>query len=89
MFIMNKYEEFFLIKFISEDFIGRNKNKKNKRTSSINFYYDKIEEDLTINKDRIIDNNFVIFFLNFDIIDNFAPIPLLSLYVTKENLIND
>ena len=89
MFIMNKYEEFFLIKFISEDFIGRNKNKKNKRTSSINFYYDKIEEDLTINKDRIIDNNFVIFFLNFDIIDNFAPIPLLSLYVTKENFIND
>jgi len=28
MFIMNKFEEFFMIKFISEDFMGGNKNKK-------------------------------------------------------------
>ena len=89
MFIMNKFEEFFMIKFISEDFIGGNKNKKNKINSSINFYYDKIEEDLSKNKDCIIDNNFIIFFLNFNIIDNFAPIPLLSLYITKENFLSD
>jgi len=25
---MNKFEEFFMIKFISEDFMGGNKNKK-------------------------------------------------------------
>ena len=89
MFIMNKFEEFFMIKFISEDFIGGNKNKKNKINSSINFYYDKIEEDLSKNKDCIINNNFIIFFLNFNIIDNFAPIPLLSLYITKENFLNN
>ena len=89
IFVMNKIEEYFLIKFISEDFIGKNKNKKNKINSSINFYYDKIEEDLAMNKDCIIDNNFIIFFLNFNIIDNFAPIPLLSLYVTKDNFLSD
>ena len=89
IFMINKIEEFFSIKFISEDFLGGNKNKKNKINSSINFYYDKIEEDLSINKDCIIDNNFIIFFLNFNIIDNFAPIPLLSLYITKDNFLTD
>ena len=91
IFIMNKYEEFFKIKFISEDLIelNKNKNKKNKISSSINFYYDKIKEDFIQNKDCIIDNNFIIFFLNFDIIDNFAAIPLLSLYITKQNFISD
>ena len=91
MFIINKYEEYFKIKFISEDFIGeaRNKNKKKKINSSINFYYDKIEEDSTQNKDCIIDNSFIIFILNFNIIDNFATIPLLSLYITKDNFISD
>ena len=89
IFVMNKYEEFLKIKFISEDFIGPNKNKKNKINSSINFYYDKIEEDFIQNKNCIIDNNFIIFFLNFDIIDNFAAIPLLSLYITKDNFISD
>ena len=88
---MNKYKEFFNIKFISEDFIGETKmkNKKNKLNSSINFYYDKIEEDFKKNKDCIIDDNFIIFVLNFNIIDNFATIPLLSLYITKDNFISD
>ena len=91
IFIMNKYEEYFKIKFISEDFIGETKykNKKKKVNSSINFYYDKIEDDYIKNKDFIIDNNFIIFVLNFDIIDNFATIPLLSLYITKDNFISD
>jgi len=91
MFIMNKYEEYFKIKFISEDFIGETKykNKKKKVNSSINFYYDKIEDDYIKNKDLIIENNFIIFVLNFDIIDNFATIPLLSLYITKDNFISD
>ena len=91
IFIMDKYNEYFNIKFISEDFIGetKKKNKKNKINSYINFYYDKIEEDYKTNKDCIIDDNFVIFVLNFNIIDNFATIPLLSLYVTKDNFISD
>ena len=91
IFIMNKYKEFFNIKFFSEDFIGETKmkNKKNKLNSSINFYYDKIEEDFKKNKDCIIDDNFIIFVLNFNIIDNFATIPLLSLYITKDNFISD
>ena len=91
IFIINKYEEYFKIKFISEDFIGETKykNKKKNINSSINFYYDKIEDDYIKNKDLIIDDNFIIFILNFDIIDNFATIPLLSLYITKDNFISD
>ena len=91
LFIINKYKEYFRIKFVSEEFIDdtKNKNKRNKKSSSTNFFYDKIEEDYINNKDCIIDNNFVIFVLNFDIIDNFAAIPLLSLYVTKDNFISD
>ena len=91
LFIINKYKEYFRIKFVSEEFIDdtKNKNKRNKINSSTNFFYDKIEEDYINNKDCIIDNNFVIFVLNFDIIDNFAAIPLLSLYVTKDNFISD
>ena len=66
------------------------KIKKNKiKNSSINFYYDKIEEDYINNKDIIIDDNFIIFILNFDVIDNFAVIPLMSLYITKENFITE
>ena len=90
IYVMNNYDEFFNVKFISEDFIGKYKNKKNKyKNSSINFYYDKIEDDYTNNKDCIIDDNFIIFILNFDVIDNFAAIPLISLYITKDNFISD
>ena len=92
-YIIKEYEESFNIKFISEDFIGQstqNKNKKNKIKNSLtNFYYDKIEDDYINNRESIIDDNFIIFVLNFDIIDNFAVIPLMSLYITGENFIRE
>ena len=90
-YIINEYEEFLNVKFITEDFIGESikyKNKKNKN-SSINFYFNEIEKDYIKNKDCIIDDNFIIFILNFNIIDNFAAIPLISLYITKDNFISD
>ena len=90
-YIINEYEEYFNIKFLSEDFIGESikyKNKKNKN-SSINFYFNEIEKDYIKNKDCVIDDNFIIFILNFDIIDNFAAIPLMSLYITKDNFISE
>ena len=90
-YIINEYEEYFNIKFISEEFIGQSCKSKNKRNkySSINFYFNEIEDDYINNKDYIIDVNFIIFILNFDIIDNFAAIPLLSLYITKDNFISE
>ena len=90
-YVINEYEEFFNIKFISEDFIGQsNKYKKNKiKNSLINFYYDKIEEDYINDRECLIDDNFIIFVLNFDVIDNFAVIPLMSLYITKDNFISE
>ena len=89
-YIINEYEEYFNLKLLSEDFIGESikyKNKKNKN-SSINFYFNEIEEDYIKNKDCILDDDFIIFILNFDIIDNFAAIPLMSLYITKDNFIS-
>ena len=76
---------------ISEEFIGNDaKCKQNKhKNSSINFYYNEIENDYINNKDCILDDNFIIFILNFDIIDNLAAIPLMSLYITKENFLTD
>ena len=92
-YIINEYDEYFNIKFISEDFIGesmKSKNIKNKiKNSYTNFYFDKIEDDYINNKDCIIDDNFILFILNFDIIDNFAAIPLMSLYITKDNFISE
>ena len=91
MYAINEYEESFKIRFISEEFIGADtKCKKSKcKNSSTNFYFNEIENDYINNKECIIDNNFIIFILNFDVIDNFATIPLMSLYITKDNFITD
>ena len=82
-FIINNYNEYCKIQFISEDLI-----EKNNRNNEMNFYYDKIEEDYVNKKECFIDNNFIIFVLNFDVIDNIAAIPLISLYITKNNFIS-
>ena len=64
--------------------------QKNKcKNSSTNFYFNEIENDYINNKECIIDDNFIIFILNFDVIDNFATIPIMSLYITKDNFIAD
>lgn len=82
-FIINNYNEYCKIQFISEDLI-----EKNNGNNEMNFYYDKIEEDYVNKKECFIDNNFIIFVLNFDVIDNIAAIPLISLYITKNNFIS-
>jgi hypothetical protein len=83
-FIINNYNEYCKIQFISEDLI-----EKNNRNNQMNFYYDKVEEDYMNKKECFIDNSFIIFILNFDIIDNIAVIPLISLFINKNNFISD
>ena len=84
-FIINNYNEYCKIQFISEDLV----EKYNRNNIGVNFYYDKIEEEYTNNKETFIDNDFIIFIINFDVIDNIAAIPLISLYVSKNNFISD
>ena len=85
-YAIKEIDEYFDVKVLNEDLIEVGDNKINKGYD-INFYYDKIEEDTANQKECFIDDEFVIFVLNFNIIDNFAVIPLLSLYVTKEDFI--
>ena len=84
-YIMTNYDEYFKIKFFSEDLYYESNNKIN---SNNNFYFDKIEEDYIKDKDCIIDDNFIIFIINFDVIENIAVIPLMSLYITKDNFLS-
>ena len=86
-YAIKQIDEYFDIKFLNEDLIEVGDNNKINKKYDINFYYDKIEEDIANQKECFIDDEFVIFVLNFNIIDNFAVIPLLSLYVTKENFV--
>ena len=55
----------------------------------MNFYYDKIEEDYINNRESFIDDNFIIFVINFEVISKIATIPLISLYITKDKFISD
>ena len=91
MYAINEYEESFKMRLISEEFLGVDTQcKKSKcKNSSTNFYFNEIENDYINNKECIIDDNFIIFILNFDVIDNFATIPIMSLYITKDNFIAD
>ena len=84
-YIISNYDEFFKIKFFSEDYYYENNNINTKS----NFYFDNIEDDFNNNKDCFIDDNFIIFVVNFDFIENIAVIPLISLYITKDNFISE
>ena len=83
-YIIGNYNENCKIQFISEDLI-----EKSKKNDEMNFYYDKIEEDYINNKESFIDDNFIIFVINVEVITNIATIPLISLYITKDNFISD
>ena len=82
--IINYFEEKYNIEFLTEDIIIRNNNKLNN-----NFEYDLIEDDVKNNKINIIDDDFVIFVLDFDVIEQIEIIPVMSINVKKENFISN
>ena len=83
-YIIGNYNENCKIQFISEDLL-----EKSKMNDEMNFYYDKIEEDYINNRESIIDDNFIIFVINYEVISKIATIPLISLYITKDKFISD
>ena len=54
----------------------------------MSFDYDLINEN-DINKDNFIKDNFLLVVLNLNIIDDLRSLPLLALYITKDNFILD
>ena len=85
------FEDYYNVKYFTEELIIRkkNKNKKNKNGNlSMSFDYDLINEN-DINKDNFIKDNFLLVVLNLNIIDDLRSLPLLALYITKDNFILD
>ena len=87
------FEEYYNIKYFTEELMIIKNNKNNNKNIihdniSINFNYDLINED-DINKDNFINNNFLLVILNLNIIEDLRALPLLMLYITKDNFISD
>ena len=72
------------IEFIPEDLIIRRNNK-----ISNNFEFNIVGDEIKNRRDSIINDEFMIFILDIDMIDNIGIIPLMSIHVHKENFIPD
>ena len=88
------FEEYYNVKYFTEELMIRKNNKNIKKNKNItenitmNFNYDLIDEN-DINKDNFIKNNFLLVILNLNIIEELRALPLLTLYITKDNFITD
>ena len=72
------------IEFIPEDLIIRRNNK-----ISNNFEFNIVGDEIKNRRDSIINDEFMIFILDIDMIDKIGIIPLMSIHVHKENFIPD
>ena len=82
--VLKNYDEEYKIEFLSEELIMKKNNKNNK-----NFEFDLIENEINNNRDIIINDEFMVFILDSDAIDNIGIIPIMSIDVHKENYITD
>ena len=69
------------------------KNKKNIKkninyNACMNFDFDLFNEK-DIEEDNFIKDNFLIVVLNLNVIDEIRALPLITLYVTKDNFITN
>ena len=53
----------------------------------MNFEYDLIKDE-DINKENFIEDNFLLVILNLNVVENMRALPLLTLYITKDNFIS-
>ena len=85
------YEDYYSVKFFSEEItkernIKKNKKGKNKNIN-INFEYDLIKDEY-IKKQNFIKDNFLLIVIDLDLMEQLKDFPLMSLYVTKDNYIH-
>jgi len=90
---LNCFEDYYNIKYLTEELMSvkNNKNvKKNKNyngNASMNFDYDLIK-GIDVDEPNFIDDSFLLVILNLNIIEKLRALPLLTLYVTKDNFIS-
>ena len=82
--VINNINEDYKIEFLPEDLIIKRNNKL-----SNNFEFNIVGDEIKNRRDSIINDEFMIFILDIDMIDNIGIIPLMSIHVHKENFIPD
>jgi hypothetical protein len=75
--------EEYKIEFLSENLIAKKNNKSNH-----NFEFDIIEEEVNNNRDNLINDEFMIFILDSEKMENIGIIPVMSINVDKDNFIS-
>ena len=85
------YEDFYNVKFLSEELIVNKNMKKNDMKKSdylkMNFDYDLINNS-DINQSNFIKDNFLLIVFDWNLMEQLREFPLLTLYVTKDNFIH-
>ena len=90
---LNCFEDYYNVKYFTEELMAVKNIKNVKRNknyngnASMNFEYDLIKE-IDINKQNFISDSFLLVVLNLNIIEDLRSLPLLTLYVTKDNFIS-
>ena len=90
---LNSFEDYYNVKYFTEELMAVKNIKNVKRNknyngnASMNFEYDLIKE-IDINKQNFISDSFLLVVLNLNIIEDLRSLPLLTLYVTKDNFIS-
>ena len=80
--VINSFNEEYKIEFLTEELIAKRNNKINN-----NFEYNITEEE--IKNEYLIDDDFIIFILDSDVIDKIGIIPIMSIDVHKDNFISN
>lgn len=82
--VIDDLSEDYKIEFLPEELIAKKNNKK-----SNNFEFNIMEEEINNRNQYIINDEFIVFILDLDMMENIGIIPVMSLDVHKENFIPD
>ena len=83
------FEDYYNVKYLTEELnINKNRQKDHNKNANINFDFDLIKEE-DINKQNFISDDFLLVILNLNVTEDLRALPLLTLYITKDNFISD
>ena len=84
------FEDYYNVKYLTEELMGvkYNKNVKKNKNINMNFEYDLINEK-DVCKETFIKDDFLLVILNLNVIESLGSLPLLTLYIKKDNFISE
>jgi hypothetical protein len=83
------FEDYYNVKYLTEELnINKIRKKDHNKNVNINFDFDLIKEE-DINKQNFIGDDFLLVILNLNVTEDIRALPLLTLYITKDNFISD